>query len=94
VKIYHYHAGFLHQKVVLADSGTAAIGTANLDSRSLRLNFELMVLVADRDFAQEVAEMLENDFAGSHFVGNEIFEKRPFWFRLAARVARLFSPVL
>ena len=51
VKIYRYQPGFMHHKVMLVDDGLAAVGTANLDNRSFRLNFEITVLVDDRQFA-------------------------------------------
>jgi cardiolipin synthase len=51
IRIFRYRPGFLHQKVVLIDDVAAAIGSANLDNRSFRLNFEIMVLTVDRGFA-------------------------------------------
>ena len=63
IRIFRYQPGFLHQKVVLIDSVAAAIGSANLDNRSFRLNFEIMVLTVDRGFAKEVEAMLLKDFA-------------------------------
>ena len=47
IKLYRYTAGFLHQKVFLVDRNCAAVGTANLDNRSFRLNFELTLLNYD-----------------------------------------------
>ena len=46
VKVFRYTDGFMHQKVVLVDDDLCAVGTANLDNRSFRLNFESMVFVA------------------------------------------------
>ena len=54
VRIFRYKPGFLHQKVVLVDDIAASIGSANLDNRSFRLNFEITVLTVDRAFASEV----------------------------------------
>ncbi len=63
VKFYRYRSGFLHQKVMLVDDDFSAVGTANLDNRSLRLNFEITILCLGRDFAARTADMLEKDFA-------------------------------
>lgn len=41
VKIYEYKRGMMHAKMLLADNEWATIGSANLDNRSLRLNFEV-----------------------------------------------------
>jgi len=94
VKVAKYLPGFLHQKVLLVDDDVAAIGTANLDNRSFRLNFELTAVVADGSFAREVEAMLVADFEQSRLEGPGTLEEKPWWFRLAARVARLFAPIL
>jgi cardiolipin synthase len=94
VEIYRYTAGFLHQKVMLVDDGAACVGTANLDNRSFRLNFETTALVLDPEFAGEVARMLEEDFAQSYLYDHATFRDQPLWVRLCAPIARLASPVL
>ena len=93
IKFYRYQPGFLHQKVMLVDDDFASVGTANFDNRSIRLNFELMLLVANREFATEVSQMLENDLAQCRQVGADDLESRGFWFRVAVRLARLTAPV-
>jgi cardiolipin synthase len=93
VKLFRYHRGFLHQKVMLIDRRLAAIGTANLDNRSFRLNFEITAFVSDRKFIASVCTMLEKDFSGSTMVKVEEFTEKPFLFRAACRAARLTAPV-
>ena len=94
VGVFRYLDGFQHQKVVLVDDAWAAVGTANLDNRSMRLNFEVSIVVVDRAFATEVAAMLENDFARCRRAPATEYTGRPVWFRLAVRLARLASPIL
>jgi cardiolipin synthase len=96
VKFYRYRAGFLHQKVFLVDDDLGAVGTANLDNRSMRLNFEITVLIAEPAFAADVARMLEADFsccraAGAAELGAR--GRRNVVFRAAVQVARLLSPI-
>jgi cardiolipin synthase len=93
VEFYRYTDGFLHEKTMLIDDVAAAVGTANFDNRSFRLNFEITALVADPDFALQVERMFEADFARSTRVEDGEYRDRPFWFRLAVRLARLTSPV-
>lgn len=93
VKLYRYKRGFLHQKVILVDNKLACVGTANLDNRSFRLNFEISGLSPDPAFIDEVTHMLELDFENSEQVKVSEFTERPFWFRLACRAARLMAPV-
>ena len=94
IKIYRYTAGFMHQKVFLVDSSYAAIGTANLDNRSFRLNFEITILNYDSGFIKQVADMLTNDFSHSRPVTMEDYTQKSFFFKLAVRSARLLAPVL
>lgn len=94
VRVFRYQPGFMHQKVLLIDDELAAVGSANLDNRSFRLNFEVMVLVADHGFADQVARMLEADFARAVELDPENGPKPRHLHRLGMRVARLVAPVL
>jgi len=94
VRVFGYEPGFLHQKVVLVDECLATVGSANFDNRSMRLNFEITAVALCRDFASGVEEMLLRDFARSRELGASDFLGRPWWFRAAAKVACLASPVL
>ncbi|TKC82677.1 cardiolipin synthase [Trinickia terrae] len=94
VRIFRYRPGFLHQKVVLIDDVAAAIGSANLDNRSFRLNFEIMVLTIDQAFAAEVDAMLQRDFGEAFEVDQGEYRKSPALRRVTMHVARLFSPIL
>jgi cardiolipin synthase len=94
VKFYRYQKGFLHQKVMLVDDDLAVVGTANLDNRSFRLNFELSVLVADQFFAGELAKMLADDFADCRLVTREETTEHPLFTRIAIAGSRLLSPIL
>ncbi len=93
VKIYRYQKGFLHQKVMLIDNDYATVGTANFDNRSFRINFEITVMVLDKNFCQQVEEMLNDDFSHSVLVKADEYTNKPFWYRLAVRCARLLSPL-
>jgi cardiolipin synthase len=93
VKIYRYLPGFLHQKVMLIDDRAAAVGTANFDNRSMRLNFEITMLFVDDDFARDVEAMLNKDFAASRPVTAKEYTEGSLLFRLAVRVSRLLAPV-
>lgn len=94
IRFFSYKQGFLHQKVILVDEGITGIGTANLDNRSFRLNFEITLLFVDRQCVEDVETMLEADFSRCREMSLDEIQKRSFWFRLATRIARLFAPVL
>lgn len=92
IRLFRYTDGFLHQKVILTDIH-AAIGTANLDNRSFRLNFEIMAVSADERLVAEVETMLTHDFERSREARLEDFTSRSFLFRAACRAARLMAPI-
>jgi cardiolipin synthase len=94
VEFYRYQDGFLHQKAMLIDDGVAAVGTANFDNRSFRLNFEITAIVAEPEFAAEVERMFEADFAASRLMGAQELESKSYLFRVGVRIARLVAPVL
>ncbi len=94
IRIFRYREGFLHQKVFLLDDSLAGIGTANLDNRSFRLNFEITLLFADAAFVRDTEAMLEADFARCRELTLDEYASQPWTFRLGARIARLFGPVL
>ncbi len=94
VRLFRYRDRFMHQKVILVDDSLAGIGTVNLDNRSIYLNFEATGLVADDDFVSNVEAMLVADLDQSEEVHPARFDGKPLRFRVAARVARLASPLL
>jgi cardiolipin synthase A/B len=66
--IYLYEAGFLHAKTITVDSQITAVGTMNMDTRSLRLHKELMVWLFDEDLTSEQERLFEDDLRGSREV--------------------------
>jgi cardiolipin synthase len=93
ITIYRYTDGFMHGKSILVDQ-TSAIGTANFDNRSFRLNFEITAFFLDPEFTREVEAMFEEDFRSSRLMTQADLDDKPFWFRPAVRAARLTAPVL
>jgi cardiolipin synthase len=94
VQFYRYTNGFMHQKAMLIDDSVSGIGTANFDNRSFRLNFEITAMVVDREFNKEVEQMFLDDFHNSSIMESGAYSTKPFWFKLAVRLANLTSPML
>jgi len=94
IRVFRYQPGFTHQKVMLIDDDTAAVGSMNLDNRSLRLNFEIAALNVDPAFASEVETMLRDDFGQAIEIKVGDYARFHYSYRVAIHVARLFSPVL
>jgi len=94
IQMYYYRPGFVHQKVVLIDDVAASVGSANLDNRSFRLNFEITVLTVDRKFAAEVETMLTHDFTLARRIEQNEYRRGTTLNRIIMHVARLFAPIL
>jgi cardiolipin synthase len=94
VKVYLYTNGFIHSKVWLADGKWASVGTANLDNRSLLLNFEVNCLIYTPKVVAELEEQFRQDLEQSIRLDAKTFARRPWAEKLAENVCRLFSPVL
>jgi len=93
IKVYRYKKGFLHQKTMLIDNERSMIGTANFDNRSIRINFEINILFSSNEFASKVEEMMIEDFSNSFQITEEDYTKKPFWYKLAVKIARLMAPI-
>jgi cardiolipin synthase len=94
VKIYQYTKGMMHAKVVLVDGQWASVGTANLDNRSLHLNFEVNCLIYSPEAAAELEEAFQRDLTTAIRLDAAVYARRPFAGRLVENACRLLSPVL
>jgi cardiolipin synthase len=94
VKVYQYTRGMMHAKVVIVDGSWASVGTANLDNRSLHLNFEVNCLFDTPALAAELAEAFQRDLAVSVQLDRAVFAQRPLAGRLIENGCRLLSPIL
>jgi len=94
VRIFEYSAGTNHGKIAVADEHWAMVGSANLDYRSMRLNFELNLLFRSPEHNATLARILENDFALSQEIDRAVFARRPFRRKWAEAALRPLSPML
>ncbi|WP_370514300.1 phospholipase D-like domain-containing protein [Geobacter sp. FeAm09] len=94
IRVFYQPPPFVHTKLFLVDDVWALVGSANLDHRSLRLNFELNLSVFDESFAASLKRHFERAFATSHEVTQEEIDGRSLPIRLRDNCARLFSPYL
>ncbi len=94
VRIFEYSAGINHAKIAIADDHWGMIGSANLDYRSMRLNFELNLLFHSPERNRELAGILEHDFRLSQEVEPAVFSRRPVRQRFLEAALRPLSPLL
>lgn len=85
---------FIHSKILLVDEQYALIGSANMDPRSLRLNYELGVELFDKALNQQLSEYFIKRRTVATQVTNEEIANRGLAERLRDALAWLFSPYL
>lgn len=94
VEIYYQPPPFCHSKLLLVDTDYALIGSANLDPRSLRLNFELGVEVWSAAFCATLRAHVDRSIAEARRVPFAELDGRSVPVRLRDSAAALLSPYL
>ena len=93
VDIYRYGPPMVHAKTCVIDDRLAIVGTANLDNRSLRLNFEVVVAIHGGPKVEELAGLFRNDLAQASPCPGKAGRQRLLG-RVFSSLARLLSPQL
>lgn len=94
VKCYKYEKGFIHSKFITIDDKITSIGTANMDIRSLKLNFEVNAFIYDEMITKSFNESFKNDLKDCTEITKEWYESRGKFYKIKEAVARLISPLL
>jgi len=94
VHIYEFDAGMLHSKIVTVDDRWCMLGSANMDVRSFRLNFEITALVYDPAVAAEQSRQIAEYCRRSRRISLRDAQHRPLRRQLVEGAARLFAPLL
>jgi cardiolipin synthase len=94
VRIFEYLPAMLHAKTLVVDDVLSIVGSANLDIRSFRLNFELGALVEDRATAGVLTQRFDRDLTDSREVALADVEAWSVARRIGTGAARLLSPLL
>lgn len=93
-QLYFQPPPFVHSKLFLIDDDYAQVGSANLDPRSLRLNFEFNVEIFDQRTLAELIEHFDTCREGSRKISLEEIDNRSLPVRLRDSFCKLFSPYL
>jgi len=94
VKVFYQPPPFVHSKLFVMDHHYSQIGSANLDPRSLRLNFELTVEIYDRNVAKKLSAHIEERIERSTAITLESIENRSFIVKVRDALTWLFSAYL
>jgi cardiolipin synthase len=94
VHVYEYLPGMVHAKTMVVDGALALVGSANMDLRSFRLNFEVGAMLHDADAAARLEESFAKDIERSALVTLDAWRARPVRYRFMEGASRLISPLL
>jgi len=94
VRCYEYENGFIHSKVVMIDSKVCSVGTANMDVRSFKLNFESNAFIYDEQTTIELEEAFMRDIAHCRQLTLERYLNRSKGTKIKESLSRLLSPLL
>lgn len=94
MKCFLYEKGFLHAKAVVVDGMVGSVGTANMDIRSFKLNFEINAILYDSTTASKLESVFQEDLKYCRELTYEEYKSRPRWHQMRESCIRLLSPIL
>lgn len=90
IEIYEYQPQILHAKLMVVDN-TVYIGSANLDTRSLHIDYEVVLRIQDKFIASEAREIIKQDLKNSLRVDPQTWQKsRGFLQKIKEKFAYFF----
>jgi cardiolipin synthase A/B len=92
--VYIYNNGFVHAKTLVVDEEVSSVGTANIDYRSFKLNFEVNAFLYDEGISKKLTRIFKEDMLVSKLLTFEEFQQRSLEVRFKESVSRLLSPIL
>ena len=95
VEVWIYENGFHHTKVIMVDGKFCTVGSANLNARSLRYDYEENAVIVDPHTTKELDQMFEYDKTRSFRLTEERWDEwRSPWKKFVGWFAHLLAPVL
>ena len=94
VRCYAYQNGFIHSKSIVVDDILCSVGTANMDIRSFKLDFEVNAFMYDKEMNKELTKAFLSDLEDSVEITMASYRRRSLWMRFKEAVMRLVSPLL
>ena len=94
VRIFERHPPFMHAKALIIDGEFSLIGSANIDNRSLHLNYETCAAVYSTELADAMKNIIHEDMNCSDEIQLHSWNQRPGYCRLLENLASLLDPIL
>ena len=92
--IYIFNGGFHHSKIMMIDSLYCTVGSTNLNSRSLRYDYEVNAFIFNQETTNEMTTLFNKDKENSTLLTRDVYLKRSPWKRFVGWFAHLLTPFL
>ena len=92
VNIYKYNDGFLHSKAIMIDKKSVSLGSANLNTRSTNLDYELNMVIYDGKLARKVLDIFKNYIKDSLELTLDDYQNRSISQKLKEFIGKLIIP--
>lgn len=93
-RVFIYENGFIHAKQIVVDDEVSTVGTANIDFRSFKLNFEVNAFIYDYEQSKKLAQLFHEDMEKSSELTYEMYLNRSNVIKMKESISRLLSPIL
>ncbi len=93
-EIYLYRKGFVHSKTMVIDRSFSVVGSANMNHRSINLDFEVNANIYSGEFAERMRNIFYTDIIDSEKIIYDQWKNRSVFIKLAEKTARLMSPLM
>ncbi|MFC3209494.1 cardiolipin synthase [Planomicrobium okeanokoites] len=93
-RVFIYDNGFLHTKMIVVDDKASTVGTANIDVRSFKLNFEVNAFIYDNEISKELGRLFHQDMELSNELTMQAYFERTKMIKTKESIARLLAPIL
>lgn len=92
--VYMYNGGFNHSKVMCVDDKYMTVGSTNLNSRSLRYDYETNIFVFDKEDTRDLYNIIAEDKKESFLLTKDIYKERSWWRRFCGFFVVLLTPIM
>ncbi len=92
-EVYMFTNGFNHAKAMCIDGKYCTVGSANMNSRSLRYDYETNIFVFGEEDAEELYNLLKKDVGKSYPLTKDIYKQRGWWRRFCGWLISLITPL-
>ncbi len=94
IRIYEWTGTFIHSKTIVSDDYLSVIGSANMDFRSLEINYEVNSFIYSKDIALANKAIFFKDMEKCREVTLRQWNQRPWYSKMGQHIMQLFAPLL